>query len=444
MEREQVELQITHAQAVENFLADKFTNVKSYGLMQSRLYGVYAQFYKLAYDLAKQAERCYHFRYPELTDSIIAAGNWESGRKGLLAGEQLELQLRQLERAYADRDSREFELTKHVSLRQHAPMALIKLRETGSAEFDLPEMLFDADQPGHFMRRIKSVNLTIPAVVGPYATVNATLTLLSNQIRIKPTLKNQRYERDLDNADDRFVDNFAAVQQIATSSGQNDHGLFELNFRDERFLPFEGAGAANSRWRIDIDPDCNPFDIPDVVMCLKFVARQGGEVLRQKAKDAWMKILKDQEGLPLSRVFSMRHEFPTEWDRLRTVAEANGDHTVAITLTRDRFPALFRRSDLTVGALDVFGVPAEDATPTEVPSLRTPAQAAGETVALANGAPVSNLLHRVARLDDKKVAVHTDPDKAKWVLTASSAPQKASLPMLYDILLLCHYSAKKA
>jgi hypothetical protein len=33
------------------------------------------------------------------------------------------------------------------------------------------------------------------------------------------------------------------MQSIATSHAQNDSGMFELNFRDERYLPFEGAGA---------------------------------------------------------------------------------------------------------------------------------------------------------------------------------------------------------
>ena len=41
----------------------------------------------------------------------------------------------------------------------------------------------------------------------------------------------------------------ARVQSIVTSHGQNDSGLFELNFRDERYLPFEGAGAiSNGGW----------------------------------------------------------------------------------------------------------------------------------------------------------------------------------------------------
>jgi hypothetical protein len=43
--------------------------------------------------------------------------------------------------------------------------------------------------------------------------------------------------------DPRFRDNVGAIQSITTSSAQNDSGLFELNFRDEWYLPFEGAGA---------------------------------------------------------------------------------------------------------------------------------------------------------------------------------------------------------
>jgi hypothetical protein len=56
------------------------------------------------------------------------------------------------------------------------------------------------------------------------------------------------YGRDVEQDDSRFVDNFSAVESIATSHAQNDSGMFELNFRDDRFLPFEGAGVI-SRWR---------------------------------------------------------------------------------------------------------------------------------------------------------------------------------------------------
>src|SRR5262249_42566749 len=155
--------------------------------------------------------------------------------------------LKRMEVAYMDQNRREHEITKNISLMLHDPLALIRLKETGRCELELPERLFDADFPGHYMRRIKSVSLTIPCVIGPYTSVNCTLTLLSNKARIKRVVGDS-YAEKVDEDDNRFVTNFAAIQSIVTSHAQNDGGLFELNFRDERYLPLEGAGAI-SRWR---------------------------------------------------------------------------------------------------------------------------------------------------------------------------------------------------
>ncbi|MCX4791590.1 neuraminidase-like domain-containing protein [Streptomyces sp. NBC_01221] len=440
LERQQIEKQIAHAELVEAHLAGKYTNTELYGWMQGQISSLYFQSYQLAYNLAKQAERCYRFEHGLPSSDIIRFGAWDSLRKGLLAGERLQLQLQQLERAYADRNVRELELTKHVSLLQHAPIALIKLKETGRCEIDLPEILFDMDHPGHYQRRIKSVSLTIPAVVGPYSSVNATLTMLSNETRISPDLHGGTYERDLDN-DPRFVNDFAAVRQIATSGGQNDSGLFELNFRDERYLPFEGAGAVG-RWRVELDPDCNPFDlatVTDVVLHIHYTARDGGDQLRQKAKDRWKKLLADQEGLRLSRIFSLRHEFPGEWYRLQTAAEPGGDHTQRVALTRDRFPALFRNSSLTIGALDVFGVPKPGGAPSKLPTLRTPEPGEAE-VSLAPGAPLPPLVHLQGTV--VPVTVKSVAEQAQWRLTVAAADVDASLDQLDDLLIVCHYSAK--
>jgi hypothetical protein len=76
--------------------------------------------------------------------------------------------LKRMEMAYLDNNKREYEITRNISLVLHDPLALITLKETGLCEISLPEFLFDADYPGHYMRRIKSVSLTIPCVVGPY------------------------------------------------------------------------------------------------------------------------------------------------------------------------------------------------------------------------------------------------------------------------------------
>lgn len=173
--------------------------------------------------------------------------------------------------AYLDNHHREYELTKHISLAMHHPTALLQLQETGLCEIDLSETLFDLDYPGHYFRRIKSVRITLPAVTGPYTTLLCTLRrLLNSSVRRQSTLLEGEYARDLDNDDPRFSDRFGAIQSIATSSGQNDSGLFELNFRDERYLPFEGAGAI-SRWQLEMPNEFRQFDystLTDVILHL--------------------------------------------------------------------------------------------------------------------------------------------------------------------------------
>ena len=210
--------------------------------MKGQISGIFFQTYKMAYDLAKQAEKAYCYEHALTSSNFIKFGYSDSLRKGLLAGERLYQDLKRLEIAHIEKNKREYELTKHISLLQLNPLALITLRETGECEIDLPEWLFDMDYPGHYMRRIKSVSLTIPCVTGPYTNVNCTLTMLSNTTRIKNT--------GTDYTDDScFLKKFDATQSIATSTGQNDSGMFELNFRDERYLPFEGMQGVRLKVR---------------------------------------------------------------------------------------------------------------------------------------------------------------------------------------------------
>lgn len=51
----------------------------------------------------------------------------------------------------------------------------------------------------------------------------------------KNTNPGSQYAEDPGN-DDHFNYNIGAIQSIATSNAQNDSGMFELNFRDDRYL----------------------------------------------------------------------------------------------------------------------------------------------------------------------------------------------------------------
>jgi len=174
-----IQQQIANAQEVDQFLHEKFTNEDLYLWMQGEISRLYYEYYRFAFDTARKAERAMkqELARPELDGQDFVKFNyWDGGRKGLLSGEALYLDVKRMEMAYHDNNKRELELTKHVSLRQLDPVALLMLRATGTCEVTVPEWLYDLDAPGHYMRRIKSVALSIPSVSGPYTSVNCTLT----------------------------------------------------------------------------------------------------------------------------------------------------------------------------------------------------------------------------------------------------------------------------
>ena len=65
-------------------------------------------------------------------------------------------------------------------------------------------------------------------MVGAYTTVNCTLRLLKNSIRINSLLTPQYEYSNEDGVwvdDERFIDNNISFKAIATSSAQNDGGF---------------------------------------------------------------------------------------------------------------------------------------------------------------------------------------------------------------------------
>jgi hypothetical protein len=270
--------QIRNAQTVSDFLTNRYTNKQLYDWMVTQLTTVCAQAYQLAYGLAQQAQIAYQFELGRYQDTFLQPGYWDSKQKGLTAGESLLFDLRRMETQYLAQNARELELTKHVSLAMTQPLALVQLIETGTCQIYLDEALFDADHPGHFFRRLRSVALTVPAVTGPYTGVNANLTLSTAILRTTSTLPAQGYVPQRAQTPPNDPSTFSVATPgatIATSTGQNDSGLFEVNLHDERWLPFEGQGAV-SAWTLELNPATNNFDfstITDVVLHVRYTAR---------------------------------------------------------------------------------------------------------------------------------------------------------------------------
>lgn len=354
-EYQNIQKQIEHSEEVDRFLHEKFSNEELYAWMQGEISRLYYEYYRFAFDTARKAEQTMKqelMRQEVDTTDYIKFNYWDGGRKGLLSGEALYLDIKRIEMAYHDHNKREYELTKHISLRQLDPSALLQLKATGSCEITIPEWLFDLDCPGHYMRRIKTISVSLPSVVGPYTSINCTLSLQKSTLRKSSLLKDGQYTRD-GSEDDRFADYYGTIQSIVTSNAQNDSGVFELNLRDERFLPFEGAGA-ESTWRLELPADHRQFDyntISDVILHVRYTARQGGALLRDKAVEHMEERFEAMNASGLAVLLSLAHDFTNEWHQFVT-----GDSDFAATVKRNYFPYFTQGREINLDAVQLHAI----------------------------------------------------------------------------------------
>ncbi|GAB2519240.1 Tc toxin subunit A-related protein [Nocardia heshunensis] len=360
------DLQTRNAKALAEFMSGKYTNAELYTWMIAQVTRVYFDAYRLAFDVAKKAERCYNYELGVDSD-FIQFGYWDSTKKGLLAAEPMLHAIKRMEIAYLDNNIREYELTKHVSLAQLDPGALLRLKATGKATIQVPEVVFDLDHPSHYMRRIKTVGTSLLCNAGPYTTVGMTLSLVDSRYRTaaaaRPgaTTDKDKYAEDPGN-DPRFAYHVASMSSIATSTAVSDSGLFELNFHDDRYLPFEGAGAI-STWQLELPTAYPQFDhdtISDLILHIRYTAREGGSAFRTMVEKATAAVINEtltaegEKGLHIA--FSLRESFPTEWWQLTDTG------STTLTLGLEHLPFFARDHAPTLTALScaasVDGAPA--------------------------------------------------------------------------------------
>jgi hypothetical protein len=412
--------QAANARAVSDFLHVKYTDQELYEWMSAQVSAVYFTAYQLALDAARKAEGA--FGYELASDAtFIRPGYWDSLHKGLMSADALLYDIKRMEMAYLDGNAREYELTKHVSLAQLDPAALISLVNTGACLVSVPEALFDLDHPGHYLRRLKSVSLSIPCVAGPYTSVSARLTLVGNRYRTS-TAAAQGASTDYDKyaeqvGDVRFAYNIGAIESIATSTGQSDSGLFELDFHDERYLPFEGKGAI-STWRLEIPNEFAQFDpqtITDVVLHLRYTAREGGSTLSTLATNALRESVNamavEASRTGLSQAYNFARSFSDQWYELRTA------HSTSITLTPANLPFLARGHTPSIDAVIWYARVEGNAASHDI-------QVDGATVHLNRDTALGGLYHGTSAAFALGAAVTVD----------------ANVPGLNDLTVLVHYT----
>lgn len=334
-----------NAAEVQDYLRDKFTGHALYLWLQSETAALHHRLHDLALHCAWAAQRAYNLERGHSAERFVSDDAWDSLHEGLLAGERLSLALNRMEKAFHDGNRREYEITRHLSLREEFPVAFLQLQATGECEISVPEWIFDLDWPGHYMRRIRTLSLSLPGVTGPYSSINCRMTLLSSRTRVSPELT-EPWHRCCDDAgcnngypplpqDSRFVETHVAADSIVTSAGLDDHGMFQVRFDDPRYLPFEYAGAA-CRLRLELPPAENRFDLDtlrDVVLHMRYTAREGGDRLREAARDCARRRLPG-DGL---RLIDARRETGDEW---RALPGCDDQALLGLPLSRAMLPFL--------------------------------------------------------------------------------------------------------
>ncbi|KAM0425895.1 hypothetical protein ACHAPT_008833 [Fusarium lateritium] len=318
----QHEIKMQHADIedaiqAEKWYRTKYTNKQLYSWMEKSLRGLYYQAYTLALNTARKAESSLSFEQGRKISLLRPGGYWDSSHDGLLAADHLHLDLKRLETAHFDGQDHDFEVSKTISLRQIDPLALLSLRLKGSASFSLNESLFDMDFPGHFMRRIRSVAVSIPAIVGPHTNINATLQLTGHRYRVSTSAS--KAADYMAQVKDSFRTDHIPISAVAISSGSGDTGVFNLSFSGPKYMPFEGAGVISS-WRLDLPTEIRKFDyesISDVLIHIQYTAQEGGALLRAAANEAVRNTVKavkaegTQDGF--WAMFDLKNDFTNEW-----------------------------------------------------------------------------------------------------------------------------------
>lgn len=276
------ELQIQQSQEIYDFLKYKFTNVQLYTWMAGEVSQLYYRAYQLAYDMAKQAERAM-VKEIDLTGTVIQAENWDSSYKGLMSGEKLSFQLKELDDAYIKQNKRKFELSTNISLKLLDARALINLIQHKYCKIDLTPDLFQLEFGGKKLSNIKirSIAVSIPCVTGPH---------ISTHVKLRKE----------------------GGEEMVTSTGINDSGIFEPNFNAPRYLPFEYllVDDDDATWELILNENSD-FDlttISDVVLHIRYEAENGDGT--ESLGTANMPVNKE------FHLMSWRHDFPLEWQGL--------------------------------------------------------------------------------------------------------------------------------
>jgi hypothetical protein len=274
-------------------------------------------------------------------------------RRGLLAAENLIADLHRMETVHHQRNVREKELSPTISPARLDPTALTELRTSGRCIVQIPEAFVDMHYPGYYFCRTKALGISVPCLTGPHRTIGLKVTQTSNRIRIN-TDRKAGAVNDLDAytedpaGDARFRYNVGAIQSISTSHGEDDTGLFSLQYEDERYLPFEGGGFIGT-YVLELPPIIRNIDsanIPDVFFNFRITACDGGggfhDLAANTIRERLNALVLKTGRTGLFHAIDLRRDKPDLWNSLVITGSAS------LQITEDDLPYFAMRHGATI------------------------------------------------------------------------------------------------
>jgi hypothetical protein len=364
------------AEAVVAFLNNKFTNVELYEWMSDILSEVYGFFLQQATAMAQLALNQLAFERQERPPAFIRSDYWQApegaaeenapDRLGLTGSARLLQDIFQLDQYAFETNKRKLQLVERFSLARLVPFEFQQFRETGVLPFATPMALFDQGFPGHYLRLIKRVHLSILGLIPPTTGVRAMLSTAG-------------VSRVVTGSDVfRMTDVRRPPEMIAFTSPSDATGLFELQPENDLLLPFETMGV-DAQWELQLPKAANRFNfdsIADVIFSVEYTALFSADYRQQVIQTL-------DRTFSAERAYSLKHDFPDLWYHLHHPDNppdgSNEDILAAFTIEPRHFPPNLQQLRIAHLVLYFSGVAGNNAEITMSDLRFTPRQTGSET-----------------------------------------------------------------
>ena len=337
-ERQISEMSAENASDVVTFLNTKFTNTELYAWMGGIVGGIYRYLLQEATTIAKLAQRQLAFERQETELAVVLDDYWtytdtsallrgsssSTDRRGMTGSARLLQDITRLDQEAFLTDRRKLQLSKTFSLVLLDPIAFARFQTSGVLPFSTTLEQFDRNFPGHYLRLIKRVRVSVIALVPPTEGIRATLSSsgISRAVRGGNTFAEIEIRRD--------------PESIAFTSPINATGLFELQEQPEMLLPFEGNGVAATGWTFSMPRAANVVEystIADVLVTIEYTALDSPIYRSQVIQ----RLNRTTSG---ERPFSFRQQFADCWYDLNNPDMLEDDRQMRVTFEtrRSDFP----------------------------------------------------------------------------------------------------------